>query len=94
MQRVIAHRDLHCVSISIHASHTGCNVIRLPFRDPAVIFQFMHPTRDATSDNIADVSVDLIFQFMHPKRDATRRADTIELLTDISIHASKTGCNL
>ena len=56
--------------ISIHASHTGCNVRQIKNIVYKSEFQFMHPTRDATTigEKIEGAKE---FQFMHPTRDAT-----------------------
>ena len=79
--------------ISIHASRMGCDARISQWRDWQ-IFQSTHPVWDATGSlrNLANYAYK--FQSTHPVWDATRDHAAIPGITDISIHASRMGCDM
>ena len=57
-----------------------------------MVFQSMHPIKDAT-ELTATNKLSAIFQSMHPIKDATVKKYSLMLNCPISIHAPYKGCN-
>ena len=68
--------------VSIHAPREGCD-FRLVFSiDTPKTFQFTHPGRGATEQQMLDELTAVTFQFTHPGRGATARVWGCTPLTD------------
>ena len=79
-------------AISIHASRMGCDIEQQPisaFRE----FQSTHPVWDATARTPVVSCTFIPFQSTHPVWDATCAATLHHSVAEISIHASRMGCD-
>ena len=80
-------------SISIHASHAGCDTASCGKWQMKPEFQSTHPMRDATGRPCPCGSPAIVFQSTHPMRDATVVGQLATYAVHISIHASHAGCD-
>ena len=80
-------------TISIHASHAGCDIFRSNVSCFICRFQSTHPMRDATDKIVYFIMHEDKFQSTHPMRDATTLCQRPARLSSISIHASHAGCD-
>ena len=78
--------------ISIHASRMGCDTHGVPAVIPDCLFQSTHPVWDATIF-ILRLSQFFEFQSTHPVWDATIVGAVNSEQLEISIHASRMGCD-
>ena len=79
-------------TISIHASHAGCDLLMPLIKPIPKLFQSTHPMRDATWQETCGNTLSG-FQSTHPMRDATFFLFQCFFVIVISIHASHAGCD-
>ena len=79
--------------ISIHASRMGCD-LSSAMACQSGVFQSTHPVWDATVLCGRCVTDTCLFQSTHPVWDATAVLLALEGVVEISIHASRMGCDL
>ena len=92
MRRLIHTVDQTHVVISIHASRMGCDLDEWGKQTEGE-FQSTHPVWDATGDDWMMAGNAVLFQSTHPVWDATHAKSARGRFRDISIHASRMGCD-
>ena len=80
------------LTISIHAPRAGCDTRPPRVSGVVTVFQSTHPVRGATA-LCGGVPAKIIFQSTHPVRGATATVRLVVVVTSISIHAPRAGCD-
>ena len=79
--------------VSIHAPRAGCDDRKSQIIRANNKFQFTHPVRGATPTYAGIYEVEQTFQFTHPVRGATVDFTRLNVLSNVSIHAPRAGCD-